>query len=85
MKVTITHLFGDEVVEEINRWRFEEQVVRYHVMEEARVTVSQTAGSDQQGDGNRNCEIHRERVAKSLDEYLTGEFTCKEKCQSFGC
>jgi hypothetical protein len=81
--VAITDLLGDEVVEKINRWRFEEQVVWNDVMEKARIAVSQTAGSDQQGDGNRNCEIHRERVAESLDEYLTSEFTCKEKRQSF--
>jgi hypothetical protein len=45
--VTVTHLFGYEVVEEINRWRFEEQVIWNYIMEEARITVSQSAGSDQ--------------------------------------
>jgi hypothetical protein len=45
--VTITDLFGDEVVEKINWWRFEEEIVWNYVMEEARISVSQTAGSDQ--------------------------------------
>jgi hypothetical protein len=45
--VAITDLFGDEVVEKINRWRLEEQVVWNYVMEETRIAVSQTAGSDQ--------------------------------------
>jgi hypothetical protein len=45
--VSITHLSGYKVVEEINRWRFEEQVVWNDIMEEARITISQSAGSDQ--------------------------------------
>jgi hypothetical protein len=42
-----TDLFSDEVVEEIDRWRLEEQVVGNHTVEEARVSVPQPAGSDQ--------------------------------------
>jgi hypothetical protein len=45
--LAITDLLGDEVVQKINRWRFEEQVVWNDVMEKARIAVSQTAGSDQ--------------------------------------
>jgi hypothetical protein len=37
--VAQTHLFSDEIVEEVDRWRLEEQVVRDDIVEEARIAV----------------------------------------------
>ena len=79
VKLPCTYLFSDEVVDKINWRRFKEQIVRYDIVEEAGIAISETTGGNQQRYGHRNSQVHRESVAEALDKNLASEFTWRQK------
>ena len=64
-------LVRDEIVEEVALRALPVQVVRDGALEEAGVVVAEAAGRDEEGDGHRDGEVHREGEGKSLENQLT--------------
>lgn len=67
------HLSGSKIAQSKHWWALEEQVVGNGSVEEARITVSDAAGCNQQRDRHRNRQIDGERVAEALNEDLASE------------
>jgi hypothetical protein len=72
-----THLSSDEVIQKVDRGRVKEQVVRYGVVEKAGISVSQTAGGDEQRNRHWDGQVYREGVTEALDHDFARKFACE--------
>jgi hypothetical protein len=73
----MTYLSSDEVIQKVDRGRVEEQVVRYGVVEKAGVSVSQTAGGNEQRNRHWDGQVYGEGVTEALDHDFAREFACE--------
>lgn len=74
-----TYFSSDEVIQKVDGRRVKEQIIRYGVVEKAGISISQTAGGNEQGNRHRDGQVDGEGVAEALDHDFARKFACEEQ------